>query len=250
MDLQGRIVRLQDAAEDGTLIEQELLHDVIIDVSKNGTANAGSMDTWVVTLETGRREAIFKRLGNVNSATALIYKQDRIDANVHEVVAWRLAYAMGDPWEQLLPTVVLRTLEDHGPGVLCNRREGRPDREVFNRAAGQAAAAAFWDSLVGQQDRHAGQYRYDEKANRLALIDHAFCFARPGDYCHESVFLRRRRAQHHDRLNEHEAEVLEGLIGSDMYGLRMFLPEDRADALYARANKMFDTNRLLLPGDY
>ncbi len=150
-----------------------LLHEPAIDITSNSTHNAGSMTRWLVTLES-RREAIFKKLGNVKVEQARLYGQDRVEANVHEVVAWRLAHALGDPWGQLLPTAVLRTLDSIGPGVLCNRRDGWPDRAVFYKAKTQAAAAAFWDCLVGQQDRHANQYRFDAGKSRLALIDHAF----------------------------------------------------------------------------
>lgn len=251
MDLQDRIIRLQHAADDdGTTIENELRFDSVLAVTKNGTATPGTTDTWVVMFETGRREAIFKKLGNVKHSTASIYKQDPVEANVHEVVAWRLARAMGDPWEQLVPTAVLRAL-DEGRGVLMNRRFGdRDSAAMFQYAAGQAAAAAFWDSLIGQQDRHAGQYKYDSASNRLALIDHAFAFALPGHTCNESMFVKARKQQHHDRLQDNEVDALDGLLANDLHGLRGFLSEPRAEALHARAVKMRKNGRVLLPGDF
>lgn len=248
MDLQARINRLQELAG-STPIEDQLLHEAAIDVTPNATHDPGSMTTWLVTLES-RREAIFKKLGNVKVEQARLYSHDRVEANVHEVVAWRLAHVMGDPWDQLLPTAVLRTLGDIGPGVLCNRREGSPNRAVFYNAKTQAAAAAFWDCLVGQQDRHANQFRFDADKNRLALIDHAFAFARPGDRCHASMFLRRRKSAHEDRLTSGERAVLENLLGDDLHGLRGILAIDRADAVEARAKRMLDTDRLLLPGAF
>jgi hypothetical protein len=36
--------------------------------------------------------------------------------------------------------------------------------------------AAFFDSLIAQQDRQPGNWRWDD--NRLTLIDHGYAFAR------------------------------------------------------------------------
>ena len=34
-----------------------------------------------------------------------------------------------------------------------------------------ALAAGFFDALIGNQDRHAGQFRFDESSGRLGLLD-------------------------------------------------------------------------------
>jgi hypothetical protein len=247
--LQGRIDRLQAATVARTAIEESLLNSPVVDIAPNGTGNPGSSETWVVTLDT-RREAIFKPLGKINANTARLYNQDRVEANVHEVVAWRLAHALGEPWDQLVPTVVLRTFAETGPGVLCNRREGRPNMSVFEHAPTQATAAAFWDALIGQQDRHATNFRFDAVNRRLALIDNAFAFGRPGDYHHASLFLRRRRAEHNGSLIEREIEVLDTLLSNDLHGLRGFLPSERTKALEARATKMLRSKLLPMPGAF
>jgi hypothetical protein len=53
----------------------------------------------------------------MKATIAATCQQDRSEANVHEVVAWRLANALGNPWDQLVPTAVLRTFDDIGPGA-------------------------------------------------------------------------------------------------------------------------------------
>lgn len=248
-ELQERVNRLQAATARGTSLEHSLLRDAAIDVTPNGTANKGSAPTWVVTLDT-RRQAIFKPLGRILETVAVIYRQDRVGANLHEVVAWRLAHALGDPWDQLVPTAVLRTFSGIGPGVLINRRAGLPDRKVFEEAPGQVKAAAFWDALIGQQDRHNTNYRYDSGSRRLALIDNAFAFACPGDYLHAALFMAWRKSKHKDQLLASEIAALEKLMEHDLYGIAQFLEPDRANALRVRAQKMLDSKRLPMPNAF
>ena len=51
-------------------------------------------------------------------------------------------------------------------------------------------AAAFFDSLIGQQDRHRGNYRWDATNEKLGLIDRGFAFAHaPDQYFNRSVFV-------------------------------------------------------------
>jgi hypothetical protein len=248
-NFQERVNRLQAATAQGTSLEHSLLSDHVIDITPNATANAGSGPTWVVTLNT-RRQAIFKPFGKIKASIANIYQQDRSQANVHEVIAWRLAHALGDPWDQLVPTAVLRAFDDIGPGVLINRRAGLPDIAVLEGAPSQVKAGAFWDTLIGQQDRHATNYRYDRTARRLALIDNAFAFARPGNFMQASMFAAHRKSKHQDVLLEREVEALEELLGADMHGLNDFLPSDRADALQQRARKILSNKRLTMPGAF
>jgi hypothetical protein len=151
---------------------------------------------------------------------------------------------MGDPWRQLLPTAVLRVI-DHNGGALINDKLGRVDSAVFTEAAGQVAGAAFWDALIGNQDRNMRNFRYDSMHKRLGLIDHGFVFARPADPINRSsYFLAERRRQGVVTISPREQEALDELLASDLHGLREFLAADRANALEARAQRMLSTRCL------
>jgi hypothetical protein len=250
MSLQDRIDRLQRATAGGSPLERLLLTDSIRTVAANGTGNPGASRTCLVVLES-RHQAIFKPFAGQHPNACANYQQDPFEAVTHEVAAWRLAYALGPPWNQLVPTAVLRSIDNEGPGVLINWRSGSPDPAVFGQADAQVCAAAFWDALIGQQDRHATNFRYDAKARRLALIDNAFAFARPGDLHNQSLFLAYRRSAHRARLSGDEEAALERLLGSqDLLGMQFFVAEDRADALEVRAGRMLERKMLPLPGGY
>ncbi|MGA9874255.1 MAG: hypothetical protein WBQ21_00415 [Solirubrobacteraceae bacterium] len=198
-----------------------------------------------------RRKAIFKPFAGQHPNACANYQQDPFEAVAHEVMAWRLAHALGGPWDQLIPAAVLRDIQGPGPGVLINWRRGSPDPVVFEQAGAQVSAAAFWDALIGQQDRHATNFRYDAEARRLALIDNSFAFARPSDLHNQSLFLAYRRSSHMTILKEHEITALEQILDSDdLLGLRLFLAEDRANAFEARARGMLERKMLPLPGDF
>ncbi len=249
--LQERIDRLQAATARGSELEQAMLHDQIELVSANGTANPGTSLTYVVAFKGGRK-AIHKPFEGQNPNSCKHYAQDRYEVPTHEVVAWRLAHALGGRWAEMVPTAVLRRLATAGPGVLINWRDGQPgDGAVVTDQRDQVFRAAFWDALVGQQDRHAQNFRYDAAAGRLALIDHGFAFARPTDRFASSVFHAYRLQRNYPLLTKREEQAIEALLeGGDLLGLAGFLPEDRAEALAGRARTMRQTRRLPLPGAF
>lgn len=248
MDLDDRISNLTAATVHGNVIEQDLLLGEVIDIAPVVTGSPGASHPLLVVMDT-RRSAFFKRFCDQNVGLCAHYGQTRMDPPLNEVTAWRLAYAMGDPWRQLLPTAVLRQLRGHG-GALVNDKHGRVNGEVFREAEGQVNAAGFWDALVGQQDRNGRNYRYVQSTKRLGLIDHGFAFARPGDICNAAMFhaTRKRLA---GTITSSEQKVLEALLASDdLYGLRGFLDEDRVEALENRAREMLRSRLIPVPGAF
>jgi hypothetical protein len=219
-------IRNLSAATRGTPIEQDLARGRISMVAPVVTATPGATTPVVV--------------GDQNPAACRHYGHEPFDVPCNEVTAWRLAYAMGDPWRQLLPTAVLRNIGGR-TGVLVNHKDGKPNPDAFTDARGQVMAAALFDALIANQDRHALNYRYDATTRRLGLIDHGFAFARPGDFMNGSAFLAARllAGPPESLLSPTEQRVLEVLLDSgDLHGLRGFLATDRADALEARAENM------------
>lgn len=167
---------------------------------------------------------------------------------LNEVAAWRLAFAMGDPWRQLVSTAVFRKINEAG-GALINDRKAKADLRVFAEAGHQVLAAAFWDALIGQQDRNQQNFRYDRSTRTLALIDHGFTFARPGDVCTSTLFLTSRFPTSPGITAEEQA-ALEALVANDLYGLRGFVDTERADAVEKRAREMLRTKLLPAPGAF
>ncbi|MDO8187810.1 hypothetical protein Q5424_10480 [Conexibacter sp. JD483] len=229
---------------------QSMLREPIEAASPNSTSNPGASLTFHVTFESGR-QAIFKPFAGQSSPTCGHYQQDPSEAPVHEVVAWRLAYALGDRWERMVPTAVLRDVPGVGGGVLVNWRDGWPDWAGAIEAKDQAHAAAFWDALIGQQDRHRANLRFDPRRRRLALIDNAFAFARPNDRSNASEFLAHRRRCNETSLTRGEQMTLDSLVDGDAFhGLKDFLAADRFAAFSDRARKMLSKRVLPLPGDF
>lgn len=241
--------RLEAAGAIGDELERVLLTDRELGIAPNKTINAGSDPTWLVVLASGH-EGVFKRVGPNAASAAAGYQQDPVEANLHEVVAWRLARALGPPWDALVPVAVPRTVITVGYGVLIERRPGVAQGASRRETPAQFDAAALWDALIGHQDRHGRNYRYDAVARRLSLIDHAFAFARPGDHCNRSYFLGHRWYHQAGGLWDSERDALERVLSTDLFGVDAYLPKDRADALTARAELMLSTDHLLRVGEF
>lgn len=247
MNIQERVSALVSAyLSGGTLLERAMVDESILSCAPHATANPGGSATYLVVFES-RREAIFKPFTGQNVGTCTNYQQDPFEAVLHEVAAWRLALTMGPPWDQLMPTAVFRTMQALGSGALVNKRRGSPEPApvVFENARAQADSAALWDALVGQQDRHASNFRYESESRSLALIDHGFAFAVPGNRCNASVFLDERLAQNRAALHPNETQALQNLLASgDLYGLRGYIEGPRADALQTRAEAMLSSQSI------
>jgi hypothetical protein len=253
MNLQERIEALMATyAARGSLLEQGLFGETVLSCQPHATANPGGSETYLIVFAS-RAEAIFKPFIGQNPATCAYYQQEPYEVVLHEVAAWRLADAMGPPWNQLLPTAALRNVAAVGPGVVINRRRGvpMPLPLVLEQAQAQADAAALWDALLGQQDRHASNFRYEAESRSLALIDHGYAFALPGHRCNASVFVAERQASHRTAVHPNEMQALQHLLASpDLHGLRRFLDAPRADALQKRAEAMVNRQVILIPGAY
>jgi hypothetical protein len=135
-------------------------------------------------------------------------------------------------------------------GSLSLRHEGDAMKGMTAQrdARDDALAAGFFDALIGHQDRHAGQFRFDADEQALGLLDHGFSFPVEGSRCRGAYFqdFRRRR---HAGLTDDEREVLERLLGdSELFGLVGVLEPDRAARLRWRAQRMLDLGVVLLKG--
>jgi len=196
----------------------------------------------------------FKPLNGVDVTTADAFGHTLLSSTLAECAAWRLAHRFGDPFDRIVIPQVLRKLpavDERAPGALARRHEGKTNRsDPFEHAREYCVAAAFFDSLIGQQDRNKNNWLWDERTGQLKLLDHGFAFGRPGDETVNLRFSQWRWKQKEEDLLEAELEVLTRLLESDdLLGLRQFFDEDRCDALSARATQMRDSRKLMPNGE-
>ena len=101
--------------------------------------------------------------------------------------------------------------------------------------------AAFFDALIGQQDRNKGNVLWYEERQVIYLIDHSFSFAldrRPARRAPPTLSSGGGAVESSRRLTQGELDALAGLLASsDLLTLRRFLAPERADALAARARR-------------
>ena len=189
-----------------------------------------------------------KPFSGVHVANALAYGQTDETPPLHEAVAWRLAVALGQPWEGLLAPCVLR--EHAGElGALSLQARGWPGDPAPTLNPTWCIPAAFFDSLIAQQDRHPGNWRWD--GERLTLIDHGYAFARAGDILNHSDLLAARHIHGAAVLLAEELDALSRLVASDeLLGMASFLSEDRARALVDRAQRMIDRREVVSVGEF
>lgn len=230
--------------------EASLLATAVLAYGRHQTANPGANQTYHVVLDPGVT-AFHKPFAGIDPTLAHAYGHTPSTPPLSECAAWRLAVAFGPPFDAMVPPCVLREIQGQ-EGSLSLGVTGVPHAPgPFVAAPEQVAAAAFFDALIAQQDRHSGNYRWEAAAGQLHLIDHGFAFARPGDFLNESVFVKARWPTGSQTLTQQELALLQALVGSgDLHGLAGFLETERADALRARAQRMLARGELLRPGDF
>lgn len=212
--------------------------------------DSGINSTYRVVLET-ETVAFHKPFAGVATSTALMYGHEPDQVPLNECAAWRLAAALGAPFSELVAVCVLRACEGEA-GSLSRYVPGEEAlKEAFSDAPEQCAAAAFFDALAAQQDRHHGNARWDSDTGRLGLIDHGFCFALPGDYPNAAEFVAWRWQESRQALTDPEVEALRRLLdSSDLLGLAGVLLSERAQALRERAESMHQRRTILRPGEF
>lgn len=249
MDVQDRINLLLER-QTAPLIEGILLTQNVVLCQRHTTANPGSNEVFFVVLD-GNHQAFHKPFPGVNVPLAQLYGQDPDSVPLNECAAWRLASGIGGLVTDVVTPCILRSISGTA-GSLIAHRAGMPlTHEPFLVAPDQCRAAAFFDSLIAQQDRHMKNFRWDPHTTQLGLIDHGFAFAAPGWRFNSSSFVEWRHQADDPQLSDWELASLEQLRTSgDLHGLAGILTPEQADALDQRATRMLSSGELLPLGDW
>jgi hypothetical protein len=238
-------------AQGGTPDEDAMLNGNLLYYAPHGTANPGVNTTYAAGIDGVSVACFHKCFIGVDAAIAHHYGQSPDTPPMSECSAWILAKALGWPYNSLVPACVLRELNGE-PGSLSMGIQGKPgDPSPLVAGHSQGMAAAFLDSLIAQQDRHAGNYRWNQALSRLHLIDHGYAFARPGDYCNASIFVEARWRSGLSPLTAAERGSLNAVASSpEVFGLGRILEAPRAECLVVRAREMLARGEILKVGEF
>jgi hypothetical protein len=234
------------AAQGALPIEQQMLGEAFVG-SPAPTSSPGVNATKRLALASGA-VVFHKPFSGVHVANALAYGQTDETPPLHDAVGWRLAVALGAPWQDLVAACVLREYGGED-GALSLQARGWPGDLAPTQNPTWCLPAAFFDSLIAQQDRHSGNWRWD--GSRLTLIDHGCAFALPGDILNHSDLVVARHSHGADGLLAEERDALSRLLGdADLLGMASFLADDRAQAIVDRARRMLARDQILVPGEF
>lgn len=234
------------AAQGQLAVEQQMLSEAFVGPPAP-TSSPGVNATRLLALASGLI-VFHKPFSGVHVANALAYGQTDETPPLHDVVAWRLAVELGAPWQQLVAPCVLRDYAGED-GALSLQARGWPNDLAPTRNPSLCLPAAFFDSLIAQQDRHPGNWRWD--GGQLTLIDHGYAFALPRDILNYSDLVAARHRHGAATLLKEERDALDRLLSAaDLLGIASFLLPDRAQALADRARRMRAQNEILKPGEF
>lgn len=234
-------------AAQGTLpVEQRMLGEGFVG-SPAPTSSPGMNTTMQLELAGG--EIVFhKPFSGVDVANAIAFGQTDETPPLHEAVAWRLATALGSPWQEIVAPCVLRDYAAE-EGSLSLQASGWPRDAAPTLNPTWCLPAAFFDSLIAQQDRHDGNWRWD--GERLTLIDHGYTFVLPGAILNYSDFVVARHGHGAAGLLREERDALTRLLSdADLLGMALFLVPERAQALADRARRMLARDEILHPKEF
>lgn len=233
--LQVALVQQRDLTD---LDELRLAYSPVRSVELMWSSSANSVS--VVTLASGQR-CYHKAVWGVDEELADDYDLDHSgEQALHEVAAWRVARTMGGPWRQMVAPTVLREVNgDLGSAAL----ELPGEVGGGSLRADAVAAAGLFDAVIGNQDRHSGNYLARDDGG-VSLIDHGLAFRRPGDYVN-AVHLQRARIDRDQELSDHEREAL-GRLRADatLGGCAGFLRPERVEAVRERVDRMLSSGQV------
>lgn len=251
-----RVRRLLDL-QGGHEMEQALLDGEIAAYEPHQTSAAAGINSTFYVEIAPDLIAFHKPHDGIVPRVARDYGHSLDTPPISECAAWQLAKHLGEPYDRLVAVTVYRAAgpSEQDPaswsdGSLALKLDGAAFKgtAVKRDARDDALAAGFFDALIGNQDRHPGQFRWDEVNSALGLLDHGFSFPVERALCRGAYFQRFRRHTA-PGVTDDERELLQRLLGdSELFGLSGILEPDRAERLRWRAQRMLDLGVVLLKG--
>jgi hypothetical protein len=241
-----------------SMLEEALLHQALVKRRVPGTVSASTV--WQCAMADGQT-AFHKPLNPMARAHPRLGMPvygwyghaDPAAVAVNEAAAWRLARALGAPYDTLVATSVIRWMPTE-PGIpgdwgsLTREGAGPSGRPEPLASAHLCDPSAFFDCLIGQQDRHTGNFRFDPATGLLTLIDHGYSFPGGAWRLNDSAFLRQRHADGRAALTPAEHATLAALPRTEIWReLEAVLRDDQFGALGRRRQAMLDRMEVLHP---
>ncbi|MGZ2225643.1 hypothetical protein [Glutamicibacter nicotianae] len=207
---------------------------------------AGVNTTKKITIGRDDEHGYFKPFADLDHSTAAFYGQDKALQPIHEAAAWQFAKALGPEYTQLISPCIIREVD----GQLGSVSYGQSGRVSNNTGISmsdlpkeQVNNLAFYDALIGQQDRHGGNFIVDNRG--VVGIDHGFTFARNRDRVNATRFQDYRK-KHEPELTQNEFQLLVKITKSgDCLGMEKIIGTKRAGSLKRRAEAMLKSGKIL-----
>jgi hypothetical protein len=259
IDRAGRLLLVQ--ATGPTAEEDRLLRSDVADYHRAPATQPGMNSTNLVTFSDGTK-AYHKPLRGADLGLVHDYDQLPLSQSINECAAWRLAKFLGPPYDQLIAVTVFRYIEADpaarrrdpdlkaGWGPLSHARSGRHYALRFTSEPDIVDQAAFIDSLIANQDRHPGQYRWDGARRQLSPLDHGFTFPKWTGGFNQSVFLEWRHNEGRAALSAEEMRLTRAALNDpQMAGLRLFLLPEQIEVTEQRLERVIATAQVVAVGD-
>lgn len=200
-------------------------------------------------LADGRHAQVhFKFADGVLLLGAMLKVHSKQTAILMESASRGFAVHLGAAYSSLVPpTAVRRGPREQPLWCVQQMREGNGHvsvEAVRERAPQQWRAAALFDFLTGQQDRHPGNYLWEESTATLTLIDHGFSFTRGFPPPVYSRLWRSRRTDPLERQLDADELVLVEQLAADLGPVADCLSRGRRDGLQRRVERLRRTGRL------
>jgi len=222
-------------------------------IGEGAVAHSGVNDTRRLIFSSGG-EGYFKAFGGLDDSAAYGHGDHSGQQPVHEVAAWQLARNLGPEYASIVAPCAFREHNGHW-GSVSQGTAGSPYAVVgsdLNTIMSKRARdgvqqihdAAFYDALIGNGDRHGGNFLINQRG--LTLIDHGFAFHTGGvESGNWGRLIGQRIKNNASALTTREREHLDALLASkDAHGMAGILEDDRLEAMLRRARIMRDEGNL------
>jgi hypothetical protein len=204
-------------------------------------------DTYEFYFADGSKGAFKSIEGAGRSASA--YGHTAASVVLNDVAAWFVARGLG--LDELLRGVVVTTCSHAGAGLgsLQHWFIGDPSGQGWEQSSNLRKAAVL-DALIGNQDRNATNFKYDQATDELGLYDNSFAFALPGDQTSSSVILNRAHIDDRSLESDLQAALDRFQSSDERAALEEVLAPERFARVIDRCDRMRNSGELLAPFDF